>query len=62
MEARGDVDRIGAPSLDWMGVPLKRGNVTYGALALQTYEEKHPLRRKRKRDPGVRFATDRQRD
>src|SRR5579864_8901178 len=34
----GEVERIGAPSLDWMGVPLKRGDHTYGALVLQTYE------------------------
>ncbi|MDP9267191.1 MAG: PAS domain S-box protein [Acidobacteriota bacterium] len=35
---RGDVDRVGAPSLDWMGVPLKNGDTTFGVLALQTYE------------------------
>jgi len=34
----GEVDRVGAPSLDWMGVPLKHGDVTFGVLALQTYE------------------------
>src|SRR4051812_18456407 len=34
----GEVDRFGAPSLDWMGVPLKHGDVTFGVLALQTYE------------------------
>lgn len=39
LENNGEVDRIGAPSLDWMGVPLKRGNIAYGILALQTYEE-----------------------
>jgi len=39
MEESGEVERIGTPSLDWMGVPLKRGNATYGVLALQTYEE-----------------------
>jgi PAS domain S-box-containing protein len=36
--AQGEVDRVGAPSLDWMGIPLKRGDQTYGALVLQTYE------------------------
>ncbi|MBI2678564.1 MAG: PAS domain S-box protein [Candidatus Koribacter versatilis] len=35
---RGEVDRVGAPSLDWMGVPLKSGDTTFGVLALQTYE------------------------
>ncbi|HTK96171.1 MAG TPA: PAS domain S-box protein [Terriglobales bacterium] len=35
---RGEVDRVGAPSLDWMGVPLKSGEKTFGVLALQTYE------------------------
>ena len=34
----GEVDRVGAPSLDWMGVPLKIGETTFGVLALQTYE------------------------
>ncbi|MGH9649697.1 MAG: PAS domain S-box protein, partial [Terriglobales bacterium] len=37
---KGEVQRIGAPSLDWMGVPLKEGDTTFGALVLQTYEEK----------------------
>ncbi|HEV2112975.1 MAG TPA: GAF domain-containing protein, partial [Terriglobales bacterium] len=36
--AQGEVERVGAPSLDWMGVPLKRGEHTYGVLVLQTYE------------------------
>ena len=29
---------MGAASLDWMGVPLKRGDQTFGALVLQSYE------------------------
>jgi PAS domain S-box-containing protein len=37
---KGEVQRIGVPSLDWMGVPLKKGETTFGALVLQTYEEK----------------------
>ena len=36
--ARGDAETIGAPSLDWVGVPLKRGNQTFGVLVVQTYE------------------------
>jgi PAS domain S-box-containing protein len=38
LEHRGDVGRIGTPSFDWMGVPLKKGTETFGVLVLQTYE------------------------
>jgi len=38
LEARGEVIRIGAPSLDWVGVPLQHGDSTFGVLALQSYE------------------------
>ncbi len=34
----GDVESIGAPSLDWVGVPLKRGETAFGVLVVQTYE------------------------
>ena len=37
---RGDVELIGAPSVDWMGVPLKAGNNTFGVLVVQSYSEK----------------------
>jgi two-component system cell cycle sensor histidine kinase/response regulator CckA len=37
MEDRGDVARNGLRSLDWLGVPLKVGNRTFGALVVQTY-------------------------
>jgi len=37
MEDRGDVARNGSRSLDWMGVPLKVNNHTFGALVVQTY-------------------------
>jgi len=37
MEDRGDVARNGSRSLDWMGVPLKVNNNTFGALVVQTY-------------------------
>jgi len=39
MEKRGEVSpsRKGTRSLDWMGVPLKVGNNTFGALVVQTY-------------------------
>jgi two-component system cell cycle sensor histidine kinase/response regulator CckA len=36
---RGEVELIGAPSLDWLGVPLKSGTTCIGALVLQSYNE-----------------------
>jgi PAS domain S-box-containing protein len=39
MEDRGEVARNGSRSLDWMGVPLKVNNHTFGALAVQTYSK-----------------------
>jgi PAS domain S-box-containing protein len=39
MERRGEVELIGAPSLDWVGVPLKLGDTTIGILVVQTYTE-----------------------
>ena len=39
MERKGEVELIGAPSIDWMGVPLKDGDQTFGVLALQSYRE-----------------------
>jgi two-component system, cell cycle sensor histidine kinase and response regulator CckA len=39
MEDRGEVLRNGSRSLDWMGVPLKVGNHTFGALVVQTYSK-----------------------
>jgi len=39
MEERGVVSRNGSRSLDWMGVPLKVGSHTFGALAVQTYSK-----------------------
>ncbi|HZQ21320.1 MAG TPA: PAS domain S-box protein [Terriglobales bacterium] len=35
--AQGEVELIGAPSLDWLGVPLKAGNQCFGALVVQSY-------------------------
>ena len=34
---QGEVELIGAPSLDWLGVPLRAGNNTFGALVVQSY-------------------------
>jgi two-component system cell cycle sensor histidine kinase/response regulator CckA len=36
---RGEVEQIGAPSLDWLGVPLQTGTTCIGALVVQTYSE-----------------------
>jgi PAS domain S-box-containing protein len=37
--ARGELERAGSPSLDWMGVPLKKGDHTFGTLVVQSYRE-----------------------
>jgi PAS domain S-box-containing protein len=36
---RGEVELIGAPSVDWLGVPLKTANQTFGVLVLQSYSD-----------------------
>ncbi len=36
---RGDVELIGAPSVDWLGAPLKTPDGTIGAVVVQTYTE-----------------------
>ena len=41
---KGEAELIGAPSIDWLGVPLKRDNKTFGVLVVQSYTE------------GVRFG------
>ena len=35
----GEVDLIGSPSLDWLGVPLKTGGKTIGVMVVQSYAE-----------------------
>ncbi len=35
----GDVEAIGAPSIDWLGVPLTKGGTTWGAIVVQSYAE-----------------------
>ncbi len=36
----GEVELLGSPSIDWIGVPLKTSqNITIGAMVLQTYTE-----------------------
>jgi two-component system cell cycle sensor histidine kinase/response regulator CckA len=34
---QGEVELIGSPSLDWLGVPLKAGNHSFGVLVVQSY-------------------------
>jgi len=36
---RGEVETLGAPSVDWLGVPLKSASGTFGALVVQSYAE-----------------------
>ena len=35
--ASGDVESLGAPSIDWLGVPLKIGDKSFGVLVAQSY-------------------------
>lgn len=35
----GEVELIGSDSVDWLGIPLKKGNKTYGVLVVQSYTE-----------------------
>ena len=39
LEKAGEVKSIGAPSIDWLGVPLKVQDRTIGAMVVQTYTE-----------------------
>ena len=39
MLQRGEVEPIGAPAVDWLGVPLVRGGRAFGVLAVQSYRE-----------------------
>ncbi len=49
LERAGEVELIGAPSIDWLGVPLTIHDQVIGALVVQTYRE------------GIRFSTREQR-
>ena len=37
--AEGEVEPVGAPSIDWLGAPLKTGDATWGAIVTQSYRE-----------------------
>ena len=39
MISQGKIEVIGSPSVDWLGVPLKRGKKTFGVLVVQSYRE-----------------------
>jgi PAS domain S-box-containing protein len=39
LEKKGEVESIGAPSIDWLGVPLKVKEKTIGVLVVQSYTE-----------------------
>jgi PAS domain S-box-containing protein len=39
LERRGEVESVGAPSIDWLGVPLNIDGRTIGVLVVQTYTE-----------------------
>jgi PAS domain S-box-containing protein len=39
LQKRGEVESIGAPSIDWLGVPLIIDGSTIGVLVVQTYTE-----------------------
>jgi PAS domain S-box-containing protein len=39
MEKAGEVESIGAPSIDWLGVPLQVEDQTFGVLVVQSYTE-----------------------
>src|SRR4051812_16315601 len=49
LKKSGEVESVGAPSVDWLGAPLATGDRTWGVIGVQTYDE------------GVRY-TDRDRD
>jgi two-component system cell cycle sensor histidine kinase/response regulator CckA len=38
MVEHGDVELVGSWSVDWLGVPLKRGGTTFGVLVVQSYD------------------------
>ncbi|MFI5089642.1 MAG: PAS domain S-box protein [Terriglobales bacterium] len=35
----GEIEEIGTPSVDWLGVPMKKGSKAFGVLAVQSYTE-----------------------
>src|SRR5437763_13029542 len=39
LKKSGEVESVGAPSVDWLGVPLATGDRTWGVIGVQTYDE-----------------------
>jgi diguanylate cyclase (GGDEF)-like protein/PAS domain S-box-containing protein len=39
LAAAGEVEEVGTASVDWLGVPLKSGEFTWGVIGVQTYDE-----------------------
>jgi PAS domain S-box-containing protein len=37
LRQRGEIDSVGAPSIDWLGVPLLAGEQVIGAIVVQSY-------------------------
>lgn len=40
MFQEGDLDLIGSPAVDWLGVPLISGGKTFGVMTIQSYDPK----------------------
>ena len=53
-----EVELIGSPSIDWMGVPLKIGEQVFGVLAIQSYTEGIRYRKRGYRYPDVCLGSD----
>lgn len=41
--ASGEVQKMGSPSIDWLGVPMKTSQETIGVMAVQTYNQAERL-------------------
>jgi diguanylate cyclase (GGDEF)-like protein/PAS domain S-box-containing protein len=39
LTSRGEVENIGAPSVDWLGAPLISAGKTFGTIVVQSYDE-----------------------
>ena len=39
LEKKGEIESVGPPSIDWLGVPLKAKDRTIGVLTIQSYAE-----------------------
>jgi diguanylate cyclase (GGDEF)-like protein/PAS domain S-box-containing protein len=48
--AEGEIQAMGAQSVDWMGAPLKTGETTWGVIAVQSYD---PAKRYSDRDKEI---------